>query len=252
MAADKQIKPETEGYRAIFKSSSMLGGSQGMCYLLGLVRTKALAFLLGPDGVGLLSLYTSIVNTVGSFAGMGIGESAVREIASAHGSGCSEKFGSVTQIIRRACVYSGLVWGDSFHCLREDTEHAELWQWGSCARNFHSRIDVADEFHLRWGNGPASGYRPFCGSGQNEHRGFRGGNHSGDSHLRHLEGKRNHPGFFVVIRLVASGDTAVFPFGPGESREVIPVGMRLSASKPSFPLVLLSCLPDFFGPGKTW
>ena len=108
MNSTDNSKTETDGYRAIFKSSSMLGGSQGVSYLIGFVRTKALAYLLGPAGIGLLGLYSSITSTVGTFSAMGIGESAVREIASAHGSGDFEKLGRVATVIRRACFISGL------------------------------------------------------------------------------------------------------------------------------------------------
>lgn len=101
-------KSEADGYRTIFKSSSVLGGSQGITYLLGVIRTKALAYLLGPSGIGLLSLYSSIVGTVGTLTAMGIGESAVREVAVAHGSGDPERLYRIAKITRRACFVTGL------------------------------------------------------------------------------------------------------------------------------------------------
>jgi len=109
MASPIDSEPDTGGYRTVFKSSSMLGGSQGINYLLGFVRTKSLAYLLGPTGIGLLGLYSSISGTVGALATMGIGESSVREIAVAYGEGNQEKLQRVAQIVRRVCLMCGFL-----------------------------------------------------------------------------------------------------------------------------------------------
>jgi antigen flippase len=99
---------DNSGYRESFKASTFLGGSQGITYALGLVRTKALAYLLGPAGIGLLGLYTSIVGTVGTLSGLGIGESSIREIAAAKGSGNQEKLSRTVKVVRRASLLSGI------------------------------------------------------------------------------------------------------------------------------------------------
>ena len=54
---------------------------------LGIVRTKAMALLLGPAGVGLLGLYGTIADLAQTIAGMGINTSGVRQIAEAVGHG---------------------------------------------------------------------------------------------------------------------------------------------------------------------
>lgn len=87
----------------------MLGGSQGLSYLISIIRTKALAYLIGPSGIGLIGLYSSITATVGVLSGMGIGESAVRTVAVAHGSGDPAKLSRVATVIRRASLISGLM-----------------------------------------------------------------------------------------------------------------------------------------------
>ncbi len=87
----------------------MLGGSQGLSYLISLVRTKALAYLLGPSGIGLIGLYSSITATVGVLSGMGIGESAVRAVAVAHGSGDLQRLSREAMVIRKVSWLSGLI-----------------------------------------------------------------------------------------------------------------------------------------------
>ena len=86
---------KSESYAQILKSSSLIGGAQGANYLIGMVRTKLVAILLGPSGIGLIGLYTSLIELVGSLSRLGIPDSGVREVAEAYGTG-SEKQVAIT------------------------------------------------------------------------------------------------------------------------------------------------------------
>ena len=72
-------------YSQILKSSSIIGGSQVINMVIGLVRTKLVAILIGPSGVGLLGIFQSITGLASTVAGLGIQTSGVREIAKFHG-----------------------------------------------------------------------------------------------------------------------------------------------------------------------
>ena len=61
-------------HREILKSSSIVGGAQAINYVAALLRTKAVALLLGPSGVGLVGLYVSAIGLVGTFPQCVIGE----------------------------------------------------------------------------------------------------------------------------------------------------------------------------------
>ena len=51
---------ETDGnYGHILKYTGVFGGVQGLNILMGLVRNKLVALLLGPEGMGLASLWTA-------------------------------------------------------------------------------------------------------------------------------------------------------------------------------------------------
>ena len=63
----------------------IIGSAQVMNILISVIRMKALAVLLGPSGVGLLSIYTSLQDMVQQTAGLGMGSSGVRQIASSRG-----------------------------------------------------------------------------------------------------------------------------------------------------------------------
>lgn len=70
-------------YRRILKTSSIIGGSSVINILIGLVRTKVLAVLLGPMGIGLVGLYSGLVTTAATVASMGVGTVGTRQVAEA-------------------------------------------------------------------------------------------------------------------------------------------------------------------------
>jgi len=82
---------EQNSYRQILRSSSIIGGASVLNVLIGMVRTKFVAVLLGPSGVGLMGVYTAITGLISVVSGMGIGNSGVRHIAEAHGTGDEEQ-----------------------------------------------------------------------------------------------------------------------------------------------------------------
>jgi PST family polysaccharide transporter len=96
-----------KSYGQILKSTALVGGSQVINTLLGIVRTKFLAVLLGPSGVGLIGLYTGLTGTISVLAGMGIGASGVRQIAEAAGTGNEERISRTIMTIRRAALVFG-------------------------------------------------------------------------------------------------------------------------------------------------
>ena len=63
----------------------IIGSAQVINIIISIVRMKVLAVLLGPGGVGLLSIYNSLLDMVQQTAGLGMGSSGVREIASSRG-----------------------------------------------------------------------------------------------------------------------------------------------------------------------
>ena len=63
----------------------LTGGAQVLNIALSIFRMKILALLLGPTGIGLLSIYNSLQSMVASTAGLGLSSSGVRQIASAKG-----------------------------------------------------------------------------------------------------------------------------------------------------------------------
>lgn len=76
---------DAKSYRQILRSSFIIGGASVLSILVGLVRTKVAAVLLGPSGVGLIGLFQSLMATATTVAGLGFGNVGTRQIAEAMG-----------------------------------------------------------------------------------------------------------------------------------------------------------------------
>lgn len=74
-------------YRAILRSSSIIGAAQVINIAVGLVKMKVVAVLLGPAGLGLIGLYLSLMQAASSIAAMGLGNVGTRQIAEAQAEG---------------------------------------------------------------------------------------------------------------------------------------------------------------------
>jgi PST family polysaccharide transporter len=99
------MSDEVASYRRILKTSSITGGSSVINILIGLLRTKVLAVLLGASGIGLVSLYTGLMSTATTITSMGIGTVGTRQIAEAIGKEDAETLG----IVRRAMFWGVLI-----------------------------------------------------------------------------------------------------------------------------------------------
>ncbi len=103
----QEQEQERGSYRSILKSTSLIGGASVVNILLGMVRTKFVAVLLGPIGVGLLGLYTQVTALVAGVSGMGIATSGVRQVAEAVGTGDQQRISRTVVTLRRAAWVTG-------------------------------------------------------------------------------------------------------------------------------------------------
>ena len=74
-----------KSYRRILAASSLIGGSTAINILVGIVKVKVLALLLGPAGIGLMGIYQNVVSTAATIFGLGLEGSGVRKLASSSG-----------------------------------------------------------------------------------------------------------------------------------------------------------------------
>ncbi|MBO1363935.1 oligosaccharide flippase family protein [Prevotella sp. A2931] len=93
-------------YKHIFKYISVFGSVQGLTILLGIVKNKLIAILLGPVGVGLLSLYNSAIRLLSDITGMGVTVSGTRLVASAGNDGRQIE---IVAVVRQWSLLAALV-----------------------------------------------------------------------------------------------------------------------------------------------
>lgn len=94
----------SNSYRNIFKATSLFGGVQFYQILIRIIRSKFVAVLLGPEGIGIVGLLQSGTQLIQSFTNMGLASSAVRDVSEANGTGDNQR------ISRTVCVVRKLVW----------------------------------------------------------------------------------------------------------------------------------------------
>jgi enterobacterial common antigen flippase len=113
----QDLTPETnrpagkQSYGQILKSSALIGGSSMLNVGISVIRTKAMAVILGPTGFGLMGLYTSVFELVRGVTGMGVSSSGVRQIAEAVGSQDEGKIARTVAVLRRVSLWLGLFGG---------------------------------------------------------------------------------------------------------------------------------------------
>lgn len=102
-------KKNTESYRSIFKATSLFGGVQVYQILIEIIKSKFIAILLGPAGVGIQGLYTSATHLIQQLTSFGLSSSAVRNVAEANGSGDCTRIARVVFALRRLVWITGLL-----------------------------------------------------------------------------------------------------------------------------------------------
>src|SRR5580704_388187 len=96
-------------YGEILKSSALVGGSQVLNIVIGMVRTKAMAVLLGPAGFGLFGLYSSVATLAQTISGLAVNSSGVRQIAAASSSEDQETIQQTVLVLRRISLLLGML-----------------------------------------------------------------------------------------------------------------------------------------------
>jgi PST family polysaccharide transporter len=87
-----------------------------------------MALLLGPAGVGLIGLYSSIVDLTRSIAGMGLNSSGVRQIAEAVGSEDLGRIAGTAAVLRRLSLGLGVLGATVVVAFRS---HISIWTFGT-------------------------------------------------------------------------------------------------------------------------
>lgn len=99
---------DRNSYRSITKSIGIFGGTKVFQILVGIIKNKIVAVLLGPAGMGIQGLLTSTTSLVSALSGLGLHTSAVRDVAKASASGSSNRINTTVSILRKLVLFTGV------------------------------------------------------------------------------------------------------------------------------------------------
>jgi O-antigen/teichoic acid export membrane protein len=91
------------------KATSLFGGVQVINIIIQIIRSKVIAILLGPAGLGIIGLLNTSIGLIGSLTDFGLGTSAIREVASANNSHDNYKTSVTITVVRRLVWLTGIV-----------------------------------------------------------------------------------------------------------------------------------------------
>lgn len=103
------MSEQQSSYRQIMKATSLFGGVQVFNIIISVIRSKFIAILLGPTGMGIMGLLTSTIGIISSITNFGLGTSAVKDIATAYGTNDEKRIGIAVIVIRRMVWITGLL-----------------------------------------------------------------------------------------------------------------------------------------------
>ena len=98
-----------DSYRSLFKATSLFGGVQVYQIAIGIIKSKLVAMLLGPNGVGIQGLFTSATELIKQLSSFGLSQSAVRDISEAKASGDINRVNKTVSVLRKLVVITGSI-----------------------------------------------------------------------------------------------------------------------------------------------
>lgn len=100
---------QDSSYNQIVKATSLFGGVQVFSILIGIIRSKVIAVLLGTEGVGLIGLFQGTLTIIQTITSFGLSSSAVRYISEANGTNDENRIAIVIQTVRRWMWFTGML-----------------------------------------------------------------------------------------------------------------------------------------------
>jgi len=99
---------DRSGYRNSFGSTLLFSGVQIYQIFIRIVRSKFVAMLIGPEGMGITSLLHSTTDLVSSATNLGLSTSGVKTVSTSYSEGNQQKIAVTIAVLRRLVVLTGL------------------------------------------------------------------------------------------------------------------------------------------------
>lgn len=122
------MSEEKQSYKNIFKSTFLFGFVQVFGVIIKVGLNKAAALLLGVEGIGLIGIFQSISEMLKTFFGLGVSQSAVRDISKANEDGNEEEFSQVITVTHKVIFITSLL-GAFFTIVF--SVYLSIWSFGN-------------------------------------------------------------------------------------------------------------------------
>ena len=126
---------KSNSYRHVLKYTSVFGGAQGLNILIGLVRNKCVAIILGPSGMGLMSLLNTASTFISQATNLGISFSAIRRTSEIYDSGDSKSLLDYISVIRTWSAVAAALGALACLCLGPLLDMLSF-SWGNHVHHF--------------------------------------------------------------------------------------------------------------------
>ncbi len=103
------VSESNKSYRSIFKATSLFGGVQVYQIIISIIKSKFVALLLGPYGVGIQGLLTSGTVLIKQISSLGLSQSAVKNISESNATGNDETVSKTIMVLRKLVWMTGTI-----------------------------------------------------------------------------------------------------------------------------------------------
>lgn len=100
---------EKVDYKRAAKTTILFSGVKVVTIIVGIIKNKIAAVLLGPAGVGIISIYDTYMQFVQTGAGLGLSQSAVRDVSEACEQKNIESFSRIISLTNRLVIITALL-----------------------------------------------------------------------------------------------------------------------------------------------
>jgi len=103
------MSDQQTSYRQIMKATSIFGGVQFFTIIVAIIKSKFIAVLLGPTGMGIAGLLTSTTGLINGLTNFGLGTSAVKDVAAANATGDETRIATIVIVLQRWVWITGVL-----------------------------------------------------------------------------------------------------------------------------------------------
>lgn len=140
---------EKTSYGTIFKTTFLFGFVQVFKAIVSIAKNKIAAVLIGPEGMGILGIYQNVISLLQTGAGLGVNQSAVRDISEARGKEDTSSISRIISVVNKVILFTGLLGCFATLCL---SYWLSDWTFGNqahivayCVIAFVVALNIIDE-----------------------------------------------------------------------------------------------------------